>query len=540
MTGPATRTTAPQPGIGLFVRLKLRLIAGALHGHSGRQAGFVLGVIFAASIAPTGFIGLAMLRGHGALATDLGVMAFTVVTVAWAMLPLLVFGTDETLDPTRLALLPLSRWTLARGLFTAALVGIGPLATVIVLLGAVVGLSGGPLSVLVGLVAVALQAALCVAASRALAAAFSTLFRSRRGRDLAVVFGLLMIVIIQGCNLVLQRAITSGLHGSLAQLRDAAAYARWTPPGMAAGAIAAARDGRYAVALAELAVVAAVVAVLMWYWVSAIGRMLQSYDASTQPVSGRRGRTARATPRFTGKIGAVAGKELRYAWRDPRRKVGWMAMIGVGVVVALSFTNARTFNAHGPLVPMYFVAVAAGLQVANQYGVEGPAAWMNMVTMGAARDMRADLGGRNIAHALVAIPCLFVLDVIIAMITGATPEATLRALVFAAGVYGVALGLCDIVSVRFPYALPHRAQNPFAGPGSGRGCLAGLTSMVTMVLTMAAAVPLIIGVLGLPTPWLAVAAPGYGLAAVAIGVTVAANIGFARLPEMLTEISRAM
>ena len=532
--------SAPQPGVALFARLKLRLIAGSLRGHSGRQAGFVIGLIFAASLAPAGFVGLSLLRGHGALATDLGVMAFTVVTVAWAMLPLLVFGTDETLDPTRLALLPITRWTLARGMFTAAIVGVGPLATVIVLLGAVVGLSGGPLSVLVGIVAVALQVALCVTASRALAAAFSSLLRSRRGRDLAVVFGLIMIVVIQGGNLIVQRAITSGLHGSLDALREVAGYARWAPPGLAADAIAMARDGRYGVALAELAVTAAVVAVLLGLWIAALGRVLETYDASTQRAAGRRRGRARRLMPVAGKIGAIVGKELRYAWREPRRKVGWLAMMGIGIVVTFSFTNPNTVNAHGPALPMYFAAAVAGLQAANQYGIDGPATWMNAVTIGTPRDMRADLVGRNVAHAVVAVPCLLVLDVAITLITDSDVEAAVRALVFGLGVYGITLGLCDISSVRFPYAIPQRANNPFAGPGTGRGCLAGLTSMVTMTVTGILAVPLIIAAITLPTPWLVVAAPAYGVAVVAVGATIAANLGFARLPELLTEISRGM
>lgn len=533
--------TVPQPGIGLFVRLKLRLIAGALRGHSGRLAGFVLGLIFAASAAPSGFILLSMLRGHGALATDIGVMAFTVVAVAWAMLPLLVFGTDETLDPTRLALLPITRRTLARGMFVAALVGVGPLATVVVLLGAAVGLSGGPLSVAIGVVAVALQVALCITGSRALAAAFSTLLRSRRGRDLAVVFGLAMIVIIQGGNLVVQRAITSGLHGSLDALREVADYARWAPPGMAADAIAMARDGRYGVALAELAVVAAVVALLMWLWIAAVGRALETYDASTQRASDdRRGRPARRLLPVAGKVGAVVGKELRYAWRDPRRKVGWLAMIGVGIVVTFSFTNPNTVGADGPTLPMYFAAAVAGLQAANQYGIDGPATWMNAVAIGSARDMRADIAGRNIAHATVALPCLAALDVATTLITGADTEAAVRAMALAAGVYAITLGLCDVTSVRFPYAIPQRAHNPFAGPGTGRGCLAGVTSLVTMLVAGVLAAPLFAAFSALPTPWLLAGAPAYGLLVLVVGITVAANLGFARLPELLTEISRGM
>jgi ABC-2 type transport system permease protein len=533
--------TVPQPGIGLFARLKLRLIAGALRGSTGSMVGFVVGVILAASLAPTGFVALSLLRGHGRLSTDIGVMAFTVVAVAWAMFPLLVFGTDETLDPTRLALLPITRWALARGMFVAALVGIGPLTTTVVLTGAVVGLSGGPLSVVIGVVAVVLQVALCVAGSRALAASFSGMLRSRRGRDLAVVFGLVMIVLIQGGNLVVQRAVTAGLHGSLESLRHVASVARWLPPGMAADAISMARDGRYGVALGELAIVAAVVALLLWLWIGALGRSLESYDASTQRASvNRRGRAPRRLLPVAGRVGAVAGKELRYAWRDPRRKVGWLAMIGVGIVVTLSFTNAGVVSTHSPMLAMYFAAGVAGLQTANQYGIDGPATWMNAVTIASARDMRADLTGRNLAHAAVALPCLAVLAAATTLMTGAGPVDAVRAYTVAIGVYGITLGLCDITSVVFPYSVPQRAHNPFAAPGSGRGCLAGLTSVLTIIATILLASPLFVAALVADTPWLVIGGPLYGVGMAALGGTIAANLGFARLPELLSDISRGM
>ena len=545
-----TGNALPQPGVGLFARLKLRLILGGMRGHAGRTAGFVVGLIFAASLAPSGFILLSMLRGQGGLATDLGVVVFTIVAVAWALLPLLVFGTDETLDPARLALLPITRWALARGMFVAALVGVGPLTTVTILSGAVVGLSGGPVSVVVAVVAVALEVALCVTGSRGLAAGFSRMLRSRRGRDLAVVFGLLVIVILQGGNLALQRAISSGIHGSLESLRDLAGIIRWTPPGMAADAIGMARAGRYGVALGELAVVAAVVAVLLWLWISAVGRALETYDASTQGAVGRRSRAAarpaaqsRVRARVPApwvRVGAVVGKELRYAWREPRRKVGWLAMIGVGIVVTFSFTGNGANITHGPMLPMYFAAVVAGLQTANQYGIEGPAVWMTAVTMGSARAMRADLTGRNLAHALIAVPCLLVLDVAATAMTGSAPGDAVRAMAVALGIYGITLGLCDVTSVMFPYAVPQRAHNPFAGPGTGRGCLAGLTSLGTMLVTGLFAAPLLVAAVFLATPWLVLAGPLYGLLMAGLGGMVAANLGFARLPELLTEISRGM
>ena len=154
--------------------------------------------------------------------------------------------------------------------------------------------------------------------------------------------------------------------------------------------------------------------------------------------------------------------------------------------------------------------------------------------------MRADLTGRNVAHAVIAVPCLLLLDVAATMIAGGTPEGAVRAMVVALGVYGITLGLCDVTSVAFPYAVPQRAHNPFAGPGTGRGCLAGLTSMGTMLVTALIGVPLFAAAAFLATPWLILAGPLYGLLMAVVGGTVAANLGFARLPELLTEISRGM
>ena len=61
-----------------------------------------------------------------------------VLVLGWLLLPLVFFGVDETLDPARFALLPLSRRTLVTGLFAAALISVPVFAVLVAVAGLVV------------------------------------------------------------------------------------------------------------------------------------------------------------------------------------------------------------------------------------------------------------------------------------------------------------------------------------------------------------------------------------------------------------------
>ena len=129
----------------LFVRLKLCLMVGALRGPGStpRIVGFCAAVLAGMWIIPLGFSALAAQHGKP-LAVDIGVVLFTVAFAGWLLLPMLMFGTDETLDPARLALLPLRPGAMTRGLLAAALTGIGPVVTFGALLGVVAAAATGP------------------------------------------------------------------------------------------------------------------------------------------------------------------------------------------------------------------------------------------------------------------------------------------------------------------------------------------------------------------------------------------------------------
>src|SRR4029450_10046491 len=87
---------------------------------------------------------------------------FLLLFLGWGLFPLLSFAGDASLDPSRLALLPLRPGQLVAGLSLAACVGVAPLCTLVALGGAVVGFATlGPGIVLV-VAAVLVQFALCI------------------------------------------------------------------------------------------------------------------------------------------------------------------------------------------------------------------------------------------------------------------------------------------------------------------------------------------------------------------------------------------
>jgi ABC-2 type transport system permease protein len=547
----------------LFVGLKLRLMTGALRGNGGRAraAGLILAVIGGLYAMPIGFSLLASLHG-GPRAADAGVVVFTMAFVGWTVLPLLAFGTDETLDPARLALLPLRRRTMTAGLFVAALTGIGPVVTFVVLLGAVAAAASGPGSVGVGLVAVALELALCVTGSRALATAFSGLLRSRRGRDLGVVAGALLTFAVIGGNIALQQSLLGGKFGQ--GVRAVARVVGWTPPGMLAHAIGAAAAGDYLVALLELAAGGVTVGVLLWVWMEVLGRALISTDASTQagrrrasagaarrasagtarPASARPMAPRKFRPERASRALTVTAKELRYSWRDPRRKAGWLG-IGMAVVITLSVSRfgTRAGGLAGAVGPVLIAAAVyggtiAGIQSANQFGLDGGALWLNVAATSRPQDLRADLAGKNLASALVAMPVFAVMYATLGLLTHQASYPA-SALGMAACALGVTLGITSIASVLMPYAVPDRRASAFGGAGTGRGCLAALANVAILVLSAIFLIPVfVLLVIWHSGPWLLLVGPGYGTAMAWAGRLAASDIGFRRLPELLAEVSR--
>ncbi|NED71914.1 transporter, partial [Streptomyces sp. SID9944] len=220
-TGPTGRQTPPAataPSITpVVVRLKLSLLRNGLRQSGGRRAAYLTSAVLALLFALSQLLGLIVLRGHAHIAS-VAVPGGALLALGWAVMPLFFPSGDETLDPTRLVMLPLRPQPLVRALLAASLVGVGPLFTVLLLAGCVIAVAHGAVAWTVAVVAVPLALLVCVALARAVAAANIQLLTSRRGRDLAVLSGLVVAVGAQLVNFGMQRLGTAGL----AQLDPAA------------------------------------------------------------------------------------------------------------------------------------------------------------------------------------------------------------------------------------------------------------------------------------------------------------------------------
>jgi ABC-2 type transport system permease protein len=531
----------------VFVRLKLSLLRNGLRQSGGRKAAYIASAVFALLFAALQLIGLIALRGH-AHVESLVVLVAAVLGLGWAVMPLFFPSGDETLDPTRLVMLPLRPRPLVRALLTASLVGIGPLFTLCLLIGSVVAVARGGAAFAVGVVAVALVLLVCVALARAVAAANVRLLASRKGRDLAVLSGLVIAIGAQVVNFGAQRLGASGLG----ELDPAADVLQWVPPASAIAAVHAVGEGSYGLALAQLALTAGALAALLAVWSRHLTRLMTSPDGSTLPAaeSAARERTptglGRLLPSLSAKspggtpsrTGTVMERSLRYVWRDPKTKAAWVTSLAIGLIVPV-------FNAWQGTGSVYFACFAAGMlgiQMYNQFGQDTSAFWMVAMTISSTRDAYVELRARALALLLITLPYATLVTVVTTAMLGdwrRLPEAL--GLSFA--LLGAMLATGAWTSARFPYSIPQEGYKNVAPGQTGLAWISIFGGMIAAAVLCAPVIAL--------TIWLNVSADGddwtwlllpvgtaYAAALTAVGLRLAAPQTARRLPEILTAVSK--
>ncbi|MGW2200677.1 transporter [Streptomyces sp. NPDC001774] len=459
-----TTVTAPESLTSVFVRLKVSLLRNGLRQSAGRTAAYVVSIVITAAFAAAMVLAFVLMRGS-ADADSIVILLTGVLALSWAVMPLFVPGGDETLDPSRLVMLPLHPRPLVRSLLVASLVGTGPAFTLLIGVGAALALARGAAGVVVAVLAVPLVVLVCVALSRAVAAANVRLLTSRKGRDLAVLSGLLIAVGIQVVNFGAQRLSRAG---GLSSLEPAAAVVGWLPPASAIAAVDSASEGDHAVAAAQLLLTVAVLGALLYWWQRSLVKLMTTPDGSTigasSESSGRdrsgTGVLARLLP--GGRTGTVMERTLRYIARDPKTKAAWITSLAIGAIVPL-------FNAFQGTGSIYFACFASGMlgiQMYNQFGQDTSAFWMVAQTISTTKDAYAELRARALALLLITLPYTVLVTAATAAVLGdwsSLPEA----LGLAFALLGAMLATGAVTSANFPYSIPQDSAYKNVAPGQG-------------------------------------------------------------------------
>lgn len=464
-----------------FVRLKLRLLANRLRSQSvwgtiGYIAIWLSGVILGI-VAGLAVFGLGNLTDRPALVLA---VAYTASFIGWAMIPASMSALDESLDPRRFELLPLTPRQLTAGLLAGGAVTPGGVGTLI-------GLSLSTLALFpdwrllpVTVVAVLLQWAMCLVIARLVTSFLSNLLASRRTRELVTLIAGLFFASFAILPALLDD--TDGGRGMEFEFTmESFAWVEnlvWLPPGAAAGGVAAASEGRLLVALASLLYAAATVAVIGFGWSKSVKRMLV-----TAPTVGRRGRrrsierALALVPSWlslpSGPVTGVVAKEFRYLIRDNRVR---SQLIGSVIPVLVIGLVSQGGLVESPYAPFFAVAIAYLIVLgilANEFGIDGGSFWAYVVSPA---PLSSVAKGKNLGWGLVALPLVTLIALLLAIGSGSfayVPAAVLAAI----GVLLISAAVGNFTSIYGAYRIPE--GNPFGSRNaSGAAFFAVILSMM--------------------------------------------------------------
>ncbi|MFJ8664409.1 transporter [Streptomyces sp. NPDC093600] len=530
---------APESLTSVFVRLKLSLLRNGLRQSAGRTAAYVSSIVVSVLFGAAVLLAFVLLRGH-ADAGSVAVLLTGFLALSWAVMPLFVPGGDETLDPSRLVMLPLRPRPLVRSLLVASLVGTGPAFTLIVAVGAALALAHGAAGVVASVLAVPLLVLVCVALSRAVAAANVRLLTSRKGRDLAVLSGLLIAVGIQVVNFGAQRLSRAG---GLEVLEPVAAVVSWLPPASAVAAVDSASRGDHALAAGRLLLTVVVLGGLLYWWQRSLVKLMTTPDGSTIGAAPEPGRDRAGTGLLGrllpgGRTGTVMERSLRYIWRDPKTKAAWTTSLVIGAIVPM-------FNALQGTGSVYWASFASwmlGMLMYNQFGQDTSAFWMVAQTISTPADAYAELRARALALLLITVPFTVLVTSGTAAVSGdwaALPEA----LGLALALLGAMVAVGALASAMFPYSIPQ--DGAFKNVAPGQGGLAWISIFGGVIVAALMCAPLIGTAIYLHVAderslaWLLLPAGAvYGALIAWGGLKLAAPRTAARLPEILAAVSK--
>ena len=337
----------------------------------------------------------------------------------------------------------------------------------------------------------------------------------------------------------LQLALLAGAEkadwAGVARVADVVA---WTPFGAPYSVGLDVAAGRLWAVPVKLALVLATIALLLRWWAATLERAMLGAVGRSGPrerTASARRPVAQLVPSWLPRtrFGALTAREIRYWWRETRRRASLITFSVVGVFLPV-FIGVSSGSAKAPTGMLVFVGALAAVSLANQFGFEGSAYAANVV---AGVPGRVELTSRVAGFSVYVVPALLVISVVVGLAVG-SPQRIPALLGMLAAAYGVGLALVLPISVRVAYALPDTA-NPFA-LSSGGGMAKGLLTFAALFTAIVATIPLQVVAFLWPEFWLWAGLPIgllYGGAAYFLGSRLAGDLLDRRMPELLAAVT---
>jgi len=432
----------------LYLRLKARLIRNRLRKAGGWATLAFIGIWslafgLGAILGLLGGVVTRLAGGEGAAAL------FTLAGIAWLVGPVAAAALDETIEPRRLELLPITPTQMSWGLLAASFLGPGALVTILFVLGVVVGASPDWLRLIPALAAGLAFVVWCLASARLVTTLLTDLLRSRAGRDIAVVGA----AVLGGGSAFASTFLSNGSGDPLPALAGFGRVSVYLPPGALGRGLVLLAEGEWLIGLGILAYGLAAIAVVMLGWQRSLLRLsTRAPGRAAEPVAkaGHSPLVPRLLSRWPGPQAAIAGKELRYLRRDPRFR---SQAVGLAVALAALGLGAGRMlfgTEYSPFLAVIVAWMAASTTGFNQFGFDDHSFWGYLVT---GVDLRRVLLGKNLAVVLVGLPGLILVAAVSAVLV-ADARHLPSAVLAGAAVLAVWLAVGNVVSVLGAYPLP--------------------------------------------------------------------------------------
>jgi ABC-2 type transport system permease protein len=521
--------------VALLVGLKWQLLLNGLRRSTPQLVGLIIAVLYGMGVLIVVLSGLIALRF--ALPSDVArtviIIGGSLVMLGWAILPVVAYGIDETLDPARFATFAVPRRQLVIGLLLSSLVSVPAAVMAILGLATVITWSRSLLAVVVAPVAAVVAVLTCVALGRVTSTASFAMSRQRRGKG-ALLFLMLLLSLGVGVAVssIMKRASSPGLLPHLADVLG------WTPLGLAWSAPADIVDGAIGTGLLRLALGLVFLVVMLVAWDSLLRAALENPRATAGAAPATRntglGWFGRLPPTPTG---AVAARSIVSWRRDPRyvASVALVLVLPLGLLVpALTGGDSAWTLAMAPVAGFML-----GWSTHNDIAYDGTAFWGHVAT---GVSGRADRIGRLAPTAFagsVLLPGYAAVSCALIGRWSLWPPLFGTGLGFLLTGFGVA----SVMSALRPYPVPGPGENPFGAP-PGSSALTVLVQAVAGTAVFVLNLPLLgvgIGALmgNVWMGWLCLGlAVVLGSGALALGTWWGARIYERRAPELLADLSR--